>query len=180
MHTGHHLARESLEDVVASLILKHYLADRAFQVIREENQLSYAPSVYLAQHADTARLEFMVAVSDHHNLPVVENLYEGLLRELATPNEETFEAARARALGMFEVDGAESLTEAIEVCWWGRRFDATPPAVQSALVAYTPERLGSFSQERLVDANRYVFANAPLGGAGPWAPIVALLTGLLQ
>lgn len=175
MLTGYHLPASSLVDIASQRILTEYLDTRAFELIREEHQLSYSPTFQLEQHADTARLSFVIKVSDGRNLQKVEGLLGEILAELQDPDLVKFDQARAKALSVLTVTDSEELEEAMQLCWWARRLGEKPSALQKSLLDLEPAAASAFAKRNFVSERRFVFANGLVESTGYWGPILALL-----
>ena len=172
---GYHLPAGSVAELGLQRMLTLYLADRVFEVIREERQLSYAPEFSLRRYADAARLWLSVEVSNKSRLAEVVEVADQLVDELGEPNSTLFRSAQSRAAGVFEVNDPGELGDAMEVCWLAARAGDAPRELVRRIQRATPEDLSRYAAAHLREEQRFLFSNASLH-RGLWSMLV---TGLL-
>lgn len=180
IYSGYHLPTSNAVDTAAQILIANYLDLRAFQVIREEHQLAYAPEFELRFFSDTTCLSLDVEVSSRQSASEVFEIEQALYAELSTPIEATLESARRRSAVLLDVNSTGELGEAMEISWLMRRAGESPMDLQRALVATQPDDLAAYAAAQLIPSNRFVMANAPFGGT-PWIalPLVLLFLFLL-
>ncbi len=174
---GYHLPAGGAIDTAIQLHLRAYLADRLFDEVRENRQLSYGPAAGIVFHADTVRLEFDIEVSDRSNLPTVMRVIEELIDELQMPDAETLDSASRAVAGTLRANTASQLAAAMELSWLMRRASQSPAALEIELASVRGVDVADYAAEHLTKEYSFAIASASLGGGKP--SILATVLGVL-
>ncbi len=177
MHAGYHLPPGGAADKAVQLVLRHYLAERMFDEVRERRQLSYAPSVGIKHYADTTRLHLDVQVSERSSLQTVMEIFEQVVANSPRPDLESLDSAVRTARGVLEVNSVGQLGPAMELAWLVRRAGESPSDLQNAVALVSARDLGRYARNHLTRANQFAIATGRVrpGIASPWALLITLL-----
>ena len=167
MLTGYHLPASNAAAKAAQLVVSRYLAKRSFEVVREENQLSYEPSVSLKHFTDTTRLEFQLNVSESSNLSKVVKLFGALVLELAAPKASVLESAKREADVSLQVNDFSDLGLAMELSWFVRRRGQSPLDLERSLRQISSQDVADYAGAHLVREHRFTLTDGFMGGT-PW------------
>ncbi len=162
MHAGYHLPAGGAHELAAQLLIAEYLDLRSFVAVREERQLSYSPEVRLKHYADTSRLALDVQISNRRHLPEVVGVMADLFAELSNPDPVTLDSATRRAASALDVNSTRDLGEAMELCWWLRRRDQSPPELQQAIGTTGANEISNYARAHFSPQQHFAIANADL------------------
>ena len=179
METGFHLPTAGPREMAAQRVITSYLGARAFETIREERQLSYAPSIYVRHYSDTSRIALSIEVSQKYNLLEVQDILDRLVSELGQLRSDTLESAIREVRSDLVANDARDLGQAMELAWLMRRAGHSPADLQEAVQGLQSGDVARYAADHFLESNRFTLANARLSRGPLWVLVMGIVFSIL-